>query len=141
MLFFIRQPLWIFINSFKYLLVVCLDIRYLYFLWYKPLHLWLFKMLHLLIPRIDEPLVLTLINICNKRRIFGITFIVYAQSRKIGKSNILEDFWSKKTNGPKQDSQYRLDILYICIVWEITLSFLSCYVINYCVLCYQILCT
>jgi hypothetical protein len=65
-------------------------------------------MLRLLIPRIDEPLDLTLINICNKRRIFGITFIGYAQSRKIGKSNILEDVWSTKTNGPKQDSQYRL---------------------------------
>jgi hypothetical protein len=24
-------------------------------------------------------------------------------------------------------------MLYICIVWEITLSFLSCYVIKYCV--------
>ena len=37
-------------------------------------------------------------------------------------------------HGPNKAFLAPGSILYICIVWEITLSFLSCYVIKYCVL-------
>jgi hypothetical protein len=36
------------------------------------------------------------------RYVSGIIFISYTQSQKIGKSNKLKVFWSKKTKGPKQ---------------------------------------
>ena len=43
----------------------------------------------------------------NLRRISVITFIRYAQNRKIGKPNNLK-YWNNKTKGPKQDRQNRL---------------------------------
>jgi len=36
------------------------------------------------------------------------TFIIYAQDQKIGKTNNVQVFGSNKTKGPKQDSQNRL---------------------------------
>ena len=38
------------------------------------------------------------------RRVSGITFIRYAQSRKVGKQNKLNVLGSNKTKGPKHDS-------------------------------------
>ena len=45
------------------------------------------------------------------RRISGITFIRYAQNRKIGKPNNLKVVGSKKTKANKQDSQFGYDHL------------------------------
>ena len=41
------------------------------------------------------------------RHVSEITFTRYAQNRKIGKLNILKEFGSNKTKGPKQDSLNR----------------------------------
>ena len=39
---------------------------------------------------------------------WGINFIRYTQSRKVGKPNNLKGFGSKSTKGPKQDHQNQL---------------------------------
>ena len=47
---------------------------------------------------------------CNKPQIstFGITFIKYVQSQKIGKANNVKNLWYNKTKGHKQGSQNQL---------------------------------